>query len=129
MEKEIIEKLINKFRPYPKIKLVYLFGSRATGKIGPMSDYDFAVYLDEKDSKKRFEIRLELISKVCGILKTDDVDLVILNDIKSPLLKYNIICGGKVILEKKPFKVLLEPQVLSEFFDFDHSLKINNLTK
>ncbi|MBU2545010.1 nucleotidyltransferase domain-containing protein [Patescibacteria group bacterium] len=129
MLKKDLEKLIEIFKLYSEIKLVYLFGSRANGKVGPLSDYDFAVYLDGKDSKKRFDLRLKLISEVCGALKTDDVDLVIINDIKSPLMKYNIIYDGKIIFEKKPYKILLEPRILSEFFDFDYSLKINNLTK
>jgi len=129
MDEKTLEKIVEVFKLYPKVKLVYLFGSRANGKVGPMSDYDFAVYLDEKDVLKRFSIRLKLISEVCGALKTDDVDLVIINDIKSPLMKYNIIYGGKIIFEKKPYKVLIEPRILNEFFDFDHFLKINNLTK
>lgn len=39
---------IKLFENYPEIKLVYLFGSQAEGKTGPMSDYDFAIYFDEK---------------------------------------------------------------------------------
>jgi predicted nucleotidyltransferase len=29
---------------YPNIHLVYLFGSQVTGNLGPMSDYDIAIY-------------------------------------------------------------------------------------
>lgn len=129
MEKKIIEKLINKFKLYSEIKLVYLFGSRATGKTGPLSDYDFAVYLDEKDAKKRFYLRCELVGEISKILKTNDVDVCILNDIKSPSLKYSIVKEGKILLEKEPFKVLLEPRMLNEYFDFHYSLRKNNLTK
>ena len=46
------------FDLFPQVKLVYFFGSRATDKAVPLSDYDFAVFLDEKDFKKRFDIRL-----------------------------------------------------------------------
>ncbi len=126
---EETENLIPIFENYPEVKLVYLFGSRATGKIGPLSDYDFAVYLDEKDEKKRFNLRLELMGKVSSKLKTDDLDLVVLNDIDAPELKYNIIKEGILILEKEPFKVLIEPEILNEYFDFHDLLLRYNLTK
>ena len=129
MEEKILKKIKEVFKLYSEVKLVYLFGSRANGKVGPMSDYDFAVYLDEEDSKKRFDIRLELMAKIGRILKTNHVDVVIFNDTEGPEFKYNIIKDGKVIFEKEPFKILLEPRILSEFFDFREMLRRNNLTK
>ena len=117
------------FKLYPEIKLVYLFGSRANGKIGPLSDYDFGIYLDEKDPKKRFDLRLELLGKITTKLKTDDLDLCVINDIDSPELKYNIIKDGILIFEKEPFKVLVEPKILNDYFDFYALLSRHNLTK
>lgn len=121
--------LCNIFRLYPEIKLVYLFGSRANGKVGPLSDYDFGIYLDEKDVKKRFNLRLELLGKITTKLKTDKVDLCIINDIDSPELKYNIIKDGMLIFEEEPFKVLVEPKILNDYFDFHALLSRYNLTK
>jgi len=126
---EKIKKIIPVFEKYPKVKLVYLFGSQATGKTGPLSDYDFAVYLDEKDSKKRFDLKLELMGGVTGVLKTDNVDIVVLNDIDGPELKYNIIKEGILLLEKEPFKVIIEPRIITEYIDFHDSLLRYNLTK
>ncbi|MFH1968658.1 MAG: nucleotidyltransferase domain-containing protein [bacterium] len=126
---EEIENLIPIFEKYPEVKLVYLFGSRATGKIGPLSDYDFAVYLDEKNAKKRFELRLVLMGKVTKVLKTDNVDLCILNDLHSPGIKYYIVKDGKIIFEREPYKLLIEPRILNDFFDFRQSLIKYNLTK
>src|SRR3989344_9118118 len=97
---EKIKQLTPIFESYPEIKLVYLFGSRATGKAGPLSDYDFAVYIDEKDPIKRFDIRLGLMGKISSKLKRDDVDVAVLNDIKGPELKFNIIKDGIIIFEK-----------------------------
>ncbi len=94
-----------------------------------MSDYDFAVYLDEKDPKKRFDLRLELLGKITKELKTDEVDLCVLNDLHSPGLKYYIIKDGKIIYEKEPFKLVVEPRIFNEFFDFRQSLIKYNLTK
>lgn len=129
MKDEETKKLLSIFENYPEVKLVYLFGSMANGKIGPISDYDFAVYLDEKDFLKRFDIRLELAGKISSKLKTDAIDLVIINDIAGPELKFNIIKDGKLILEKEPFKVLVEPRIMTEYIDFHDSLLRHNLTK
>lgn len=124
-----IKQLIPIFKKYPEVKLAYLFGSRANGKIGPLSDYDFAVYIDEKDSIKRFDIRLEIMGKLSSILKTDAIDLIVLNEIYSPELKFHVIRYGKVIYEVEPYKLFVEPQILNDFFDFKYSLIKYKLTK
>ena len=129
MSERDLEKLLAIFKLYNKIKLVYLFGSRATNKIGPLSDYDFALYLDEKDRKKISEIKLDVLDKMARVLKSDKIDLVILNIIESPELKYNIIKEGRLIFKKDPFKVLVEPRILTEYFDFHTLLLKYNLTK
>ena len=129
MQKKYLEKLVAIFNLYPKIKLVYLFGSRATNKEGPLSDYDFAIYLDEKDKNKISKIKLELLDKISRALKTDDIDVVILNTAESPELKYNIIKEGRLIFEKEPFRVVVEPKILTEYFDFRTLLLKYNLTK
>lgn len=117
------------FKQYPQVKLVYFFGSRASGKAGPLSDYDFAVFLDEEGAQKRFKTRIEILIKLSEVLKTDEVDLIVLNDAKSPELKFSIIKDGKMIYEKEPYKILLEPKVLNEYFDFMDGLRRYGLTK
>ncbi|HLD70319.1 MAG TPA: nucleotidyltransferase domain-containing protein [Negativicutes bacterium] len=129
MTNEEIEKLLPIFEKHPTVKLVYLFGSRASGKVGPLSDYDFAVYLDEKDALKRFDIRIAIAGDLSGLLRTDAVDVVVINDTDQPELKFNIIHGGKLILEREPFKVVVEPQILMEYFDFHELLLRHHLTK
>lgn len=124
-----IKELSKLFEHYSSVKLAYYFGSGATGKNGPMSDYDFAVYLDENDAGKRFDIRLSLIAEISGKLGTDKVDLLIMNDIEMPELKYQIIQDGRLIYENGCHKVIVEPLILSEYFDFRHSLKQFGLTK
>ncbi len=79
------------------VKLAYLFGSVAEGKEGKLSDVDLAVFLDESLSKKeRFNLQLKLMSELTSILKTDRIDLTVMNN--APLLlKYNIIKHGKIL--------------------------------
>lgn len=129
MNKEQLKGLEAIFKAYPEIKLVYFFGSKAVGREGPLSDYDFAVYLDERDKKRCFDIKFSLIDKISRFFKTDKVDIVILNLTESPELKYNIIAQGKLIYEQEPFRLIVEPKILNEYFDFRHLLLKYHLTK
>ena len=115
------------FGKYPEVKLVYFFGSRTEGKAGPMSDYDFAVYFDEKTPKqRRFDIKLGLNVRLTMLFKTNQVDIIILNDDVGSLLKYQAI-RGKLIYSIEPYKIIVEPQILSEYFDFQVFSKHHNL--
>lgn len=123
------EALQNLSKKYPAIKLIYFFGSQARGDAGPMSDYDFAFYLDEQDKNARHELKLNLIGELNSILKTDAIDLVILNDLDKPEMKYDIIKDGKLLYEEEPYSLIVEPQILNDYFDFREGLRRNNLTK
>jgi predicted nucleotidyltransferase len=126
---DLRKNLLPIFKKYKEIKLVYLFGSQATGKTGPLSDYDFAIYLEERDKKKIFDIKLELLASISQALQTDKVDIVVLNTVEAPELKYNIIKEGKLIFERESFKLVVEPRILNEYFDFHMTLLRYNLTK
>ncbi len=105
-------------REMPQVVLAYIFGSTATGTRGPMSDYDFAVYLDEPDIKKRYDIKFQLMGKLSSVLKTNKVDVAVINDTDNVYLKHAIINEGKLLFEKEPYKVIVEPKILNEYFDF-----------
>jgi len=78
---------------------VYLFGSRAKGKIGALSDYDIGVLLKNNvPDKKFFDIKLKLIQDFSRFFKTHHVDIVILNG-ASPLLAINIINEGCLLFD------------------------------
>jgi len=126
---EIIKKTVSVFERYPTIKLVYFFGSKATNEAGPLSDYDFAVYADEHDKKKLSDMKIAVLNELSIILETDAIDVVILNTTEQPELKYHIITEGKLIYEKEPFRIVVEPRILNEYFDFRACLLRNNLTK
>ena len=129
MENEKLEQVKSIFENYPEIKLGYFFGSKATRRDGPLSDYDFAVYLDEKDNKEMFELRLILMDRLSNFFKTDKIDVVVLNTTESPELKFNIIKEGMLIFEREPYKVIVEPRILNEYFDFRDLLLKFGLTK
>jgi len=116
-KEEKVRELLNKQK---HVKLAYLFGSVAEGKEGKLSDVDIAVFLDESLSKKeRFDLQLKLISGLTGILKTDRIDLIIMND--APLLlKYNIIKHGKILKYNIETRVKVESRILSDYLDMKY---------
>ena len=128
METHTRDTLIAFFTAQPDVGLVYFFGSRARGDEGPLSDYDFALYLDEDDARKRSERHLRLIAEISRILQTDDVDVVLLNSVKQPELAYAIITEGELLYEQEPYRALVEPRILNEYFDFYALLKQHQLT-
>ena len=123
------KKLSSVFRAYPEIKLVYFFGSRARQENSKLSDYDFGVYLDTKDKARMSEIKIDLIVKIGRMLKTDYIDVVILNLTDNPDIKYFIVKEGLLIYEKEPFKVIVEPRIFNEYFDFHKMMLKHKLTK
>ncbi len=128
-ENEIIEAVRSIIQFHPEIKLAYLFGSQVTGNTGEMSDFDFAFYIDEKDTKSLYDLKFILMDEISRTLKTDKVDIVILNLTESPELKYNIIKEGTLFFSEEPFQVLIEPRILNEYFDFHDLLVRYHLTK
>lgn len=129
IDEKTIKNCRNIFQAFPKVKLAYFFGSQATGNQGPMSDYDFAVYLDEQNVKKTFDVKFSLQDKLGRLLKTNAVDIVLLNSAVGPEIKYQIIAEGRLIYEQEPYRVLVEPRILSEYFDFNYMMRKYNLTK
>jgi len=118
MEKYLGE-LNNLFTRYKEIKLVYLFGSQVSKKTSPLSDYDFALYLTPNiPIKREKEIVLELISEISLIVKNNNIEIISLNRPFSSLLKFNILKEGLLIYQKPPYKVLIEPAIYNEYFDF-----------
>ncbi len=120
------QKLAAVFNRYP-IDAAYLFGSIVTGSQTKDSDIDIAVLLEKNISpRKRFEIRLKLMGELERILKKN-IDLVILNDIRSIFFKYVIIREGRIIYAKSEEKRIdFELQTLNEYFDFQPFLELYN---
>ena len=127
--KETKNILMPLFEAEPAVAFVYLFGSQATGKAGPMSDYDFAVFFDEEDTKKRHEILFRLGGAINKALGSDAIDIHCLNDLYAPELKFNIIHDGVLLFERGGLRLIIEPRILNEYFDFTYLLRKYGLTK
>lgn len=97
------------------IELAYLFGSRAEGQHGPISDYDIAILYSEPQAP---ELRYELAHKLSTVLMTDHVDLVVLNS--APIeLRYAVITTGTLLYEVSlETRVEYEALTLSLYGDY-----------
>jgi predicted nucleotidyltransferase len=105
------------FRTMDSVDLAYLFGSTIMGNANELSDVDIAVMLDENLSKKdRLYVELDIISELSHMLKSDKIDLVVLND--APLLlKYNIVKNGQVLTVDETKRIAFETSVMTRYLD------------
>lgn len=119
--------LIEELKTDGDIVGIYLFGSYAEGRQTPVSDIDLAILLDRSFPPVRyFEKKLELLAITTSVLKTDEVDLVIVNE-APPALAYRVLSTGRLLLEKKDRKgqrVNFQVRTYDRYFDFKPVEKI-----
>jgi len=100
----------------PAVVFGYVFGGVASGRFGPLSDVDVAVYLD--DGADPVDAPLATIGAVTKHLGTDELDLVVLNRAPTALVG-RILWTRRVIYDRDPFRRhRFESHALREFFDF-----------
>ena len=93
------EKLINYFKKHKEILFAYIFGSQVRKKANKLSDIDIAIFIDmEKIDEKeyRYGYVAEILTDIMSLLRTNKVDLVLLNYAK-PLLRHRVIYFGELI--------------------------------
>lgn len=101
---------------YPHIVFAYLFGGAATGDLKPLSDVDVAVYLD--DAADLHAGKLEVVGIVTAHLRTDEVDIIVLNEAPTALAG-RVLGSRRVIVDREPFRRhRFESRALREFLDF-----------
>ncbi len=123
-----LRRLALKFRSIPEVKLAYFFGSRVRGDSGPTSDYDFAFYVDERESKKLFDIECLLGNILAEELTHDQFDVVMLDRLDAPELAYQIVQEGQLFVDKEPYRMIFEPQAINRYEDHIMMLRRNHLT-
>ena len=113
--KEKIEKAGDYLKARQDVAFAYLFGSFAEGRSTHLSDIDIAVYLKDREFADK---RMEILGDLIDILKTDKLDLVILNT--APLsLKMKIVQTKKLLADNAPhFRHVFESRTMRSFFDF-----------
>ena len=99
-----------------RVVFAYIFGGLASGRQRPLSDVDIAVYLDSYVDK--IETKLDIIGVLSDALKTDEIDLVVLNGAPISLVG-RVLMKKRLIVDKQPFiRHSFESLALREFFDF-----------
>ncbi len=111
MKKEInlFMKKLKEMPDFNRVKFVILFGSRAEGRAGPMSDYDFAVYYDGDDKERyKFLIKANFNEKF---------DAKIFQDL--PLYVQKEVLKGEVLYAKnRGFVYDIAYETIKRFEDF-----------
>lgn len=109
-----LKRLITQLSSCSGVKAIYLFGSRARGKAGPLSDIDICVIAPGVSEKDKIDI--------LGYA-SDKVDVVLFNDLP-------IIIKARVFREGKPLYVAdqkyingLEWKTTKEYWDFKPILR------
>jgi predicted nucleotidyltransferase len=102
-----------------KVVFAYLFGSQAMGTAGRLSDTDVAVYLDDRIPRdKHFDARLEVLGALMDVLKTDDIDVAVLND-APPLLAHRILKEGVLIFsDNDKVRLAYEVRAVLKYLDW-----------
>ena len=77
---------------------LYAFGSLANDALKPLSDLDFGILLNDRlDKRQRFDKHIELIGVFTDIFKTDEIDLINMND--APFrIAFQILKTGKILV-------------------------------
>lgn len=117
ISKIIKKQLIDFFRAGRSISAVYLFGSRAHGNIGALSDYDLGILLNNTVKKEDFfDLKIRLINCISSILKTDALDIVILNE-ATVNIGMSVIKGILIFEKDENERIAFELKVMREYKD------------
>ena len=117
--KDILSQVMSRSQ---NVLFAYLFGSHITGIITESSDMDVAVYLDKKHAD--IDDYLSLHSALSRALKTDKIDLVLLNNANNLILLDSIVRHGILVIDKdKDRREEFELRVLHSAIDFREQRK------
>ena len=127
------DQIAERMRSFPyqkyKVRLCVLFGSHASGTASADSDIDLAFFLEDSYSKL---VKLDLLTEAAGILASDKVDMVIINDTleKNPLVVSRALTEGVTLFEAVPgIRIDLHLRARKSAEDARHLLRIADAAK
>ncbi len=121
-EKEKVQKTLSAFfQNRDEVLVAYLFGSVAEDKQNKLSDLDIAVLVEtdklDKLDEQPFGYQVSAMTDLISLLKTNDVDLVILN-YATPLLSHEVVKYGEVVFCRDEEKrIQFEVRTLQQYID------------
>lgn len=117
-----INKIKNILAKDERIVFAYLFGSQVKGTAGERSDWDIAVYAADKTGETisaTFPFYIE--AEIAALLATNDVQVMVLNGLESPLLGFEIIKDGILLVDKDEEKrIEFEARILGQYHDWQY---------
>jgi len=119
---ETVKKIFHKQKQ--PFMFAYLFGSLARKDHSESSDLDIAVYVEENIKQDYFDIKSELYLQLSRTLKTNQIDIVVMNQCQNLMLLNNIITHGQLIYEKDhSARIAYEQKIFHRAIDFKHQRK------
>ncbi len=123
---EFQEILKEYFKMHPEVEVAYVFGSLARGRTNPLSDIDIALLIDRDRIKEEiypYGYKADMLADLVQLLKTNDVDLVILDE-ANPLLRHRILYFGKIIYSRDERKrIKFQVDTINKYNDYKYLLK------
>ncbi|WP_136799766.1 MULTISPECIES: type VII toxin-antitoxin system MntA family adenylyltransferase antitoxin [Desulfosediminicola] len=97
MDTDKIKSLLSPvFAGFQVIDTAVLFGSRAVGEHTVNSDVDIAVFI-KQGAEFSFDDKLMLRGECCRALNINEIDLVVLNQLRNMILLENILSQHEVL--------------------------------
>ena len=108
---KLLLKKLKELPDFDRVKFIFLFGSKASGKASKISDYDYAIYYDG-NGKERFEFRKEILGRL-----SEKFDVQIFQDL--PLyVRISVLKGKLVYAEDVDFVYAKAYETIKAFDDF-----------
>lgn len=114
----VMPRLVKALQQDNDILFAYLFGSYGKGKPTSLIDIDLAVYFRSRGHM--MDKKIDLFLLVSGILKTDEIDIVLLNE-STPLLIHSIMQTGKLLFSKDELeRIRFLSKNLKEYLEMEY---------
>ena len=98
------------------ISFAYLFGSLSKDEPKPLSDVDIAVFFSAGNLNA--DKKIEILGDLTDHLKTDEIDLVVLNTAPLPM-RMRVLKSGKLLVDNAPFeRHKYESLTIRQYLDF-----------
>lgn len=113
---QLLPKVKESLQRDPDIIFAYVFGSYGKGRPNPLSDVDIAIFVNLR-KEDIFDKKLKLLEDLSKILVTDEIDLVILNDVPVSLA-IEVLRTGRLILSiNEEERLNYEVGIIKEYLD------------
>ncbi|MCY4659542.1 MAG: nucleotidyltransferase domain-containing protein [Acidobacteria bacterium] len=118
--------LARRLRAEPVVRAAWLFGSRARGAERPDSDVDVAVLVDDvpvATPTLRKQVIWQLVASLAHEIRSDRIDLVLLNDAPA-LLRHRVIRDGVLLTARTPGeRARFVRRTIRDYQDFEPRLR------